>query len=447
MNRTQVKYLVVTSISVVALKMFTEVLKLTAKNSDTVNSVINKIGNLNGIYTQSAANWNPSLDKLINFVILIILLFLIKNLIFIENKSLPLVLIFSTLLLGSVIFSSNILTNNYRGWDLFLYCEISPIYDGTNPYIKDKNGLTSVYSPLVWNFLYTICNIGLINKIIYSYYIWIYTGLGIYIFFLIRNQKVNFQNILINVGIVLTFLGTNYHGIKTGNVGYLLGLLLAYCYLQNINNSKNKLSSIVMGVLLMIKPFYLFWFVIVYTFSKLFNINFKIINNLNQILFTILTLILVNFVFYKKEFVYFLENLLQINESINKPLNDKSGFLNLNFQDYWYRTFEMYFGIEINKILIIVITLVILHNFKNFFISKDRMILLPVFVTPRFKSYDLTFLFILFRKKNIYIEYILFCTTHSIIFIIYSFTGAGYLIEIAYILIFILYLKITTNKK
>ena len=442
MFNTQLRYLFVTFISISTLKIFTDALKLATKYSEAVNSVINKIGYLNGIYTQSAATWNPNLDKFINFAFLIILFILIKSFNYKVNKSLSPMLIFLTFILGIVIFSSNILTNEYRGWDLFFYCEINPIYDGTNPYLKEKYGFTSVYSPLLWNILYTICNVELFNKIIYSYYIWIYTGFGVYIFFLIRNQKLNFQNIFINVGVVLTFLGTNYHGIKTGNIGYLLGLLLAYCYLTNIDNPSNKLQSVLIGILLTIKPFYLFWFGLLYAFNKLFKINVKIVNNLNLILWTIFTLIFLNFVLYKKEFVYFLENLFQINEAY-KPLNDKAGFLNLNFQDYIYRIFERYFGIEINKILIILITLMFLYYFKNYLISKSNSMLLPAFVTPRFKSYDITFLFVLFRKNNIYIEYILFCTIHSIIFIIFSFTGAGYLIEISYIFILILYLNLT----
>ena len=446
LNKVKIPYIFVSLLSVIVLKIFTEVLKLIVNNNVFINSLVQKIGSLNGIYTQSATNWNPTLDKLINLFILVLLFFLLKNFKYKENKPLPPVLIILTFVLGSLIFSSNILTNEYRGWDLFLYCEISPIYDETNPYLIDKNGLTSVYSPLVWNVLYAICNVELVNKIVYSYYIWIYTGFGVYIFFLIRNQKVNFQNILINLGVVLTFLGTNYHGIKTGNIGYLLGMLLAYSYLTNIDNSKNKLQSVVMGVLLTIKPFYLFWFGLLYAFNKLFRVNVKIINNLNLILWTIFTLIFLNLVFYKKEFIYFVENLLQINESMNKPLNDKAGFLNLNFQDYIFRMFERYFGIEFNKILIILITLIILYYFKNYLISKSNIMLLPVFVTPRFKSYDLTFLFVLFRKNNIYIEYILFCTIHSIIFIIFSFTGAGYLIEISYLLIFILYLNLTSDR-
>ncbi len=442
MKKLKLNYFLVTSFSVMLIKLFTDILKLNVKSNDFVKTIVTKIGNLNGIYTQSATNWNPSLDKLINFAILMILFFLMKNFVFKNNKTLSPMLISLTLILGLVIFSSNILTNDYRGWDLFLYCEISPKYDGSNPYLKDINGLTSVYSPLVWNILYKVCNIDLINKIIYSYYIWLYTGFGILTIFLIRNQKINFQNICINLGIVLTFLGTNYHGVKTGNIGYLLGLMLSYCFLVNTSKSKNKLSSVIMGVLLTTKPFYLFWFVLLVIFSKLFRIKINILNNLNLIFSTILALVLINFLFFKKEFVYFLENLLQLNTSINKPLNDKAGFLNLNFQDYLHRVFERYFEIEINIILTIVFTVIILYYFKSFFVSKNNMILLPIFLTPRFKSYDLSFLFVLFRQKNIYTEYIFFCTIHSFIFIVFSFTGAGYLIEIAYILIFLLYLKV-----
>ena len=199
---------------------------------------------------------------------------------------------------------------------------------------------------------------------------------------------------------MLTFLGTNYHGIKTGNVGYILGFLIAYFFSINSDKSNSKLSSIIMGFLLMIKPFYLFWFGILYISTKLLKINIKIFYNLNYTLSSIFTFILLNVVFYKTEFVYFIENLLQINTSINKPLNDKAGFLNLNFQDYIYRIFERYFGIEINKIIIIFITLVILYYFRNFFGTKNNMTLLPVFITPRFKSYDLTFLIVLFKKKK-----------------------------------------------
>ena len=52
MFNTQLRYLFVTFISISTLKIFTDALKLATKYSEAVNSVINKIGYLNGIYTQ-----------------------------------------------------------------------------------------------------------------------------------------------------------------------------------------------------------------------------------------------------------------------------------------------------------------------------------------------------------------------------------------------------------
>ena len=151
LNKVKIPYIFVSLLSVIVLKIFTEVLKLIVNNNVFINSLVQKIGSLNGIYTQSATNWNPTLDKLINLFILV-LLFFIKNFKYKENKPLPPVLIILTFVLGSLIFSSNILINDYRGWDLFLYCEINPRYVDSNPYLKDINGLTSVYSPIVWDF-------------------------------------------------------------------------------------------------------------------------------------------------------------------------------------------------------------------------------------------------------------------------------------------------------
>ena len=90
MIRTQIRYLFVASISVFALKIFTDALGLVTKNFEAVNSVINKIGNLNGIYTQSAAAWNPNLDKSINLAFLIILFILIKSSNYKRNSDLSL---------------------------------------------------------------------------------------------------------------------------------------------------------------------------------------------------------------------------------------------------------------------------------------------------------------------------------------------------------------------
>ena len=75
LNKIKLPYIFVSLLSVVVLKIFTEVLKLIVNNNVFINSLVQKIGSLNGIYTQSATNWNPTLDKLINLFILVLLFF------------------------------------------------------------------------------------------------------------------------------------------------------------------------------------------------------------------------------------------------------------------------------------------------------------------------------------------------------------------------------------
>ena len=75
LNKIKLPYIFVSLLSVIVLKIFTEVLKLIVNNNVFINSLVQKIGSLNGIYTQSATNWNPTLDKLINLFILVLLFF------------------------------------------------------------------------------------------------------------------------------------------------------------------------------------------------------------------------------------------------------------------------------------------------------------------------------------------------------------------------------------
>ena len=60
LNKVKIPYIFVSLLSVIVLKIFTEVLKLIVNNNVFINSLVQKIGSLNGIYTQSATNWNPT---------------------------------------------------------------------------------------------------------------------------------------------------------------------------------------------------------------------------------------------------------------------------------------------------------------------------------------------------------------------------------------------------
>jgi hypothetical protein len=246
---------------------------------------------------------------------------------------------------------------------------------------------------------------------------------------------------------VLTFFGTNFHGIKTGNLGFIIGILIAFSITKIQKKEKILFYNFLLGILLFIKPFYLFWFALMYFFNFIFKDKSIDILNLKILILVQIIGNFLNYIFFEKEYNFYLENLFQQNQSINKPLNDKSGFLNLNFVDFISRFVERVFEQNIISLVIVSCTIVLLFIARKYFNNFHKLLILPIFLTPRFKNYDATFLLLLFNKKNIFYEYVLFCTSHSIIFVLFSFLGAGYLLEISYVLVFIIYLKIQNLQK
>ena len=440
-HKSNFLYALHTVIIILFLKIFTELMRFLSTKFEFLDNFIFKIGKIDGIFRQASKSWYPQLDNLFNLLILIIFfVFLINKKQFNKNLKIDINLIIMTTFLSVFVFSSNILVNEYRGWDLALYCEINPIYINKNPYLIDVNGLTAVYSPLIWNIIYSVCKYSIFNNLIFPYYIWIYTGISFFFVSLIRQANSNILNVCINLCIVLSFLGTNYSGLITGNIGYVVGVLIAYCFVASLRNPNNKFISFIFGLLLLFKPFFIFWFVLIFLFNKVFKNEVILFYNLRIVILTQIFGNLLNLFLYRVEYLYFIENILQLNNSINKPLNDEAGFLNMIFQDYIYRVFEKTFQIEINKIILIFISIILLFVFKKYFKKLNQIITLPIFLTPRFKAYDLTFLYIIFNKKEIALEYLLFCTLNVSLLIIFAISGVGYLTELVYILIFVLYI-------
>ena len=433
-------YVLHTVIIILFLKIFTELISFLSTKLKLIDRLILKIGKIDGVYSQASTTWYPQLDNLINLIFLILFfIILVNKKRFNKNLKIDKKLIALTTFFSVIVFSSNILVNEYRGWDLVLYCEINPTYVNENPYLIDINGLTAVYSPLIWNFIYSICKSSFFNNVILTYYIWLYTGVSFFLLSIIRQAKTNTFNIFINLSVVLSFLGANYSGIRTGNIGYIIGVLIAYCFVVSLRNPDNKFISFIFGLLLLFKPFFIFWFVLIFLFNKVLKNGVTLFNNLSILILTQIFGNLLSFFLYRVEYLYFIENIFQQNNSINKPLNDKAGFLNMIFQDYIYRVLQKTFQFEINQIVLLFISIILIYIFKQYFNKLNQMIVLPIFLTPRFKAYDSTFLYTVFSKKDIALEYYLFCTAHIGLLIIFSISGVGYLTELLYILVFILY--------
>ena len=182
-------YLIHTLLIIFVLKIFTEIIRLLSNNLRGLDYIVKKIGTLDGIFKQGAVEWYPQLDNFLNLIILILFFIFLINLEKFKKKSiLNKKIIIITTILSSFIFSSNILMNDYRGWDLFLYCELNPAYVGENPYLNNINGLTAVYSPLIWNLIHSFCKVTFFNSFVFSYFIWIYTGISFFVSLELENQ-------------------------------------------------------------------------------------------------------------------------------------------------------------------------------------------------------------------------------------------------------------------
>ena len=80
----------------------------------------------------------------------------------------------------------------------------------------------------------------------------------------IRNNKITLYENILNLSIVLTFFGTSFHGIKTGNLGFIIGILIAFSVTKIQKKKKILFYNFLLAILLFIKPFYLFWFALMY---------------------------------------------------------------------------------------------------------------------------------------------------------------------------------------
>ena len=441
-----IRVLISLIVCILCLKIFLEIIKFLSNQFSGIKKAIETIGGLEGVYSQPAINWYPNIDLYINIIFIGLLILFLRKYSH-QNKNLSKNLVVTTLFIGSILFVSNLITNEYRGIDLFLYCELDPIYRGENPYLNSLNGLTAVYSPIIWKGIYSICNINFLNKVIYSNYVWFYLGFSFFFISHIRNNKITLYENILNLSIVLTFFGTSFHGIKTGNLGFIIGILIAFSVTKIQKKEKILFYNFLLAILLFIKPFYLFWFALMYFFNFIFKDRSLDILNLKILILVQIIGNFLNYIFFEKEYNFYLENLFQQNQSINKPLNDKSGFLNLNFVDFISRFVERVFEQNIISLVIVSSTIILLFIARKYFNNFHKLLILPIFLTPRFKNYDATFLLLLFNKKNIFYEYVLFCTSHSIVFVLFSFLGAGYLLEISYVLVFIIYLKIQNLQK
>lgn len=114
-----IRVLISVIVCILCLKIFLEIIKFLSNQFSGIKKAIETIGGLEGVYSQPAINWYPNIDLYINIIFIGLLILFLRKYSH-QNKNLSKNLVVTTLFIGSIIFVSNLITNEYRGIDLFL---------------------------------------------------------------------------------------------------------------------------------------------------------------------------------------------------------------------------------------------------------------------------------------------------------------------------------------
>ena len=144
-----------------------------------------------------------------------------------------------TFIFVSLNITTLIVFQEYRGWDLSLYCinDISNslqdlsvnIYDFE--YQKIKPGL----SPAVWLIHNKFCNLELFGFSYFNSYFWLQMFVGTALVFKYLNFSY-FESLILSTGLNLSLLDM----IRTGNYGYIVGIVMVICLKESFQKARTK---------------------------------------------------------------------------------------------------------------------------------------------------------------------------------------------------------------
>lgn len=418
-------------LSIIILKLTTVFIKQFFLES---NFLIN-LGTANGIFKKAASEFNPFLDYFIVIIYSFILYYLYKNNHVFQNKNLKNILYLATLLLILLNISSTIVFQEYRGWDLSLYCVTDVASDLKNnnlniynfEYQKIKPGL----SPAIWVIYNKICNFNLLGFTYLQNYYWIqiFTGITLVINYF---KFTTLESLCLALGLNLSLL----HMIRTGNYGYLIGIVLAISLINLLNDKFINLNMLIVTVLTFFKIQYV---VVIFLYLFLNRKSYKEMIE-SGIKFLSIYIVFYGFQYYlfKNSFIDYIE--LMTGGYLTNELVFEAGITNPVVSQFFSRFFNLTtsFG-NLIALSFVIITLIYLKNTKSKFLSVTSLF-------NRNKSYDANYL--LLAVENRYLSNTIFalCFIPNIAYFIGSINSIGPLSELLFVpgLIYVVFL---TNKK
>ena len=395
---------------------------LLIKNFYSENVLLQNIGTANGIFSKPASNFPNFLDYFIVISYISILILLYQFDWFLNNKSIKNIFYFSSIFLALLLIATSIVFQEFRGWDLSLYCvtDISKdiqdakvnIYDFE--YQKIKPGL----SPLIWLIYNKICNFSVGGFSYLNIYFWIQMFFGTALVIKYFNFSI-LECICLSTGLNLSMLAM----VRTGNYGYIFAIIMAIALRNLLQGHRVNINIVLLAVITFFKLQYL---VVIFLFLILQKINFKMFLNIS-IKFSGIYLAYfgLQLLIFRKSFTDFI-NLL-INGYLTNELGFEAGINNPVVSQFISRFLIV--NLNIGIFIVLVVVVVGIYSLKN----NNSKFLIATSLFNRNKNYDSNYLLTAIENKFVTEFIFVFCFVPNILFLLGSIFSLGPLSELLYV--------------
>lgn len=414
-----IKSLVFSLLSILFLKLMTNIVSLLNFN------FLIKIGTGYEIFNNPAFEY-PILKDLRNLIIYLLCLLISHKFghLFLYNDKFK----YLTAILGITVAATTIVFQEYKGWDLNLYCQNDPISsvlnENLNIYETEYKDIRPGLSPIVWVSLNKICNFTIFGISYPSHFYWVF------IFGVLFSIKQGLVNKYIDAFCLAFCLNLSFvHSIRSANYGFLLACLLAV-FLIKENKKNSYINLFVIFFICALKIHYLI-LVIIY---------FLILNQHFQFVIKLFVLNVIYYLFqlmvYQNSTINYFETL--IDGYLLNELEIKAGIFNPVTIQFIQRIFE---NNLLNYSVLFILT-ILLYKFSK---SKETKLMSLSNLFSRNKSYDMNYFLLIINEKNINLVIFILCFVPIIFYTLGSIFGLGKFSELFHI-ISVVYLVFNLDK-
>lgn len=414
-----IKSLVFSLLSILSLKLMTYIVSLLNFN------FLIKIGTGYEIFNNPAFEY-PLLKDIRNLIFYVLCLLILHKFgyLFLYSDKFK----YLTAILGITVAATTIVFQEYKGWDLNLYCQADPIgnvlNENFNIYETEYKGIKPGLSPFVWVSLNKICNFTFFGISYSSHFYWVFIFGAL---FSIKQWLVS--KYIDAFCLAFCFNLSLIHSIRSANYGFLLACLLAIFLIK-----ENKINSYVnLFVIFFVCALKIHYLIIVVIYFLFLNQHFQFVIKLFtlNVIFYLFQLLV-----YQNSTINYFETLF--DDYLLNELEIKAGIFNPVTVQFIQRVFE---NNLLNYSILFILT-ILLYKYSK---SKETKLISLSNLFSRNKSYDMNYFLLIINEKNINLVIFILCFVPIVFYIFGSIFGLGRFSELFHI-ISVVYLVFNLDK-